>query len=188
MIHQIYVGGKPDKETLSLMKSVESVNKDQEYIFWDDARVKKTFPQFSFENYKHPSFFVDFLRIFILKQYGGWYVDTDCKCLKKLSLLNELCKDKEFITSVFDKGHVLLNNAVIYSQKKHFILDYLLKIKSAGVEYLHYYNNIILKNMDFSMQILGFYYLCGYNKLNREICVTEDTYIVHYFFNSHSGQ
>lgn len=84
-IHQIWIGDsskKPEK----LMNTWKSVHTDWEYILWDDASIEN----FGLRNYAQyklsPTYAgkADIARYEILYKMGGFFIDADSVCLKKI--------------------------------------------------------------------------------------------------------
>lgn len=94
IIHQIWVGpfDMPDMEK-EFVKKTKELNPDFTHILWNndtiprlnDVLLSKINRCFEIENY---AFAADILRIFLVKQYGGIYIDVDWKPYKGFSDLN----------------------------------------------------------------------------------------------------
>jgi hypothetical protein len=94
IIHQIWVGPyeMPDMEKYFISK-VKEKNPDYKHILWNNnnlpelpERVKEHMEYFTKEeNY---AFVADVLRIFLIREYGGIYMDVDWECHKGFGDLN----------------------------------------------------------------------------------------------------
>lgn len=96
IIHQIWVGPYeiPDREK-KYIRSIQEHHKDLEYIFWTNDnlpklpdKVEELFKIFELQkDYAHQA---DILRIFLIEQYGGVYLDIDFELVNGLdySLFN----------------------------------------------------------------------------------------------------
>lgn len=85
IIHQIWIGDsskKPEK----LIQTWKDVHSDWEYILWDDTAIKN----FELKNYAQyklsPTYAgkADIARYEILYKMGGFFIDADSVCLKKI--------------------------------------------------------------------------------------------------------
>lgn len=91
IIHQIWIGNKNEKPS-KLMDTWKDNHKDWEYILWDEETIEKL----QLKNLKQynlsPTFAgkADVARYEILYKMGGFFIDADSVCLKKIpdELLN----------------------------------------------------------------------------------------------------
>lgn len=199
-LHQIYIG-KMNKKTEELIDGVKQVNSDLKYIFWDKERVFDTYPELSSENYDDSNpvnniLKVDLVRFLILRDYGGWYLDTDCEAIKPLSNINNLVGDKDLITGIYysekrDTIKAVLNTHIIYSKKNGRIINLILnefnknigEILKIPFTTVFKFHNIVMKNMGFDVLLLGNEFLTGkvLNGNNDYIEKNGNTYVVHHF-------
>jgi mannosyltransferase OCH1-like enzyme len=88
IIHQIWVGPyqMPDRDK-EFVREVKEINSQWEHIFWDNnnlpklpEKIQKIYDFFEIhEDYAHQA---DILRLYLIKEYGGIYLDIDFKCIK----------------------------------------------------------------------------------------------------------
>lgn len=89
VIHYIWLGPKPlDKLSLKCMKTWERVLPDYEVVRWDDEKCKEIiegnlYARQAYELKKF-AFVSDYLRLYVLYHYGGIYMDTDVKVIKRI--------------------------------------------------------------------------------------------------------
>merc|ERR1712070_1358542 len=84
IIHQVWIGGELPHRFQRLAASWKRLHPDWEYKLWTDSDVKglRLRNRELFERAKNPGQKSDILRLEVLYQYGGLYVDTDFECLK----------------------------------------------------------------------------------------------------------
>lgn len=118
IIHQIYLGDNPlSEQELYWQKTWIDKNPDWSHVLWDDAKIesdlKITHPTV-FENCKSFAEKSDILRLEILYQFGGLYVDTDFECLKNI---DPLFQDREIV--LFLEKPKKICNAFFGSSKRN---------------------------------------------------------------------
>ena len=95
IIHQIWVGEEMPNHIKRALDWNRTINKNFEYILWNEERLYKEFGKNYIENILSeaiaPAFATNIFRLDILKKYGGIYMDADVKCLKEIS--TELFED-----------------------------------------------------------------------------------------------
>jgi mannosyltransferase OCH1-like enzyme len=84
-LHQIWVGPYeiPDKEKYFLERNKE-LNPDFKHILWTDSNLPELPEKIQelcnyFRDKKDYAFVADVLRIFLVYEYGGLYIDLDCR-------------------------------------------------------------------------------------------------------------
>jgi hypothetical protein len=156
-IHQIWIGPfeMPDREK-KLVEKIKILNPDYQHILWtndnlppiNDTLQKKINWFYEIENY---AFAADILRIFLVKEYGGLYIDVDWQPYKSFSDLklenhdgliiyhreytsgNELfgCKSNSgFIDYIFDRVMDSIYTAEFTPYWFNFYLKEYFKVKS----------------------------------------------------------
>lgn len=94
IIHQIWVGPYdiPEREKY-FIETVKNYNKSFEHVLWTDDKLPEL-PQNikilydAFRVQKDYAHMADVLRIFLVKEYGGLYIDVDFKPLKPFDLFD----------------------------------------------------------------------------------------------------
>lgn len=86
IIHQIWVGPYriPNREK-QLIENVKNHHPTFEHMFWTDENIPELPPVLKevydlFEIRKHYTFQADLLRIYLMYEYGGLYLDADFEC------------------------------------------------------------------------------------------------------------
>ncbi len=129
IIHQIWLGRKIPQEYKEFQDSWKSKHPEWEYILWNQDSLKKAFPagfynQNMFEQARHDGNFAkmaDVARYEILHEFGGLYVDCDCKCIKPFDILHQTFDFYAGLEHI--ANGLLVGNALIGSQPKHPILQ-----------------------------------------------------------------
>ena len=131
IIHQIWIGNK--NKPISLLKKYEDMcnNCNIKYMFWDENRINNEFPDL-FQNKLItlcPLFCgkVDIIRLYILKKYGGIYIDSD---IQMLGNIPDECWHYELFLSFedeYNRGN-LITNCLIGCKQNHPFIDKMLNI------------------------------------------------------------
>ena len=93
IIHQTYVNASVPKRWRKAQETCIVLHPDYEYKFWSDednlAFIAKEYPWFldTFIKYSHNIQRADVIRYFILAHYGGFYIDLDNGCKRRLDPL-----------------------------------------------------------------------------------------------------
>lgn len=87
IIHQFWMGDKPPPT--NAMNTVKNMNPDIEYMFWDEEKCKELLPikhkyQTKIDLMEELNGKCDMYRWYILKKYGGLFIDADILCLEKI--------------------------------------------------------------------------------------------------------
>ncbi len=87
IVHYIWFGGNPFPE--KIQQCIESWKKylsDYEFILWNESSFDVNSVLFTKQAYanKKWAFVSDYVRVYALNKYGGWYLDTDIEVLKPL--------------------------------------------------------------------------------------------------------
>jgi len=129
IIHQIWIGSELPERFKPLIESWQKNHPNWEYHLWDDEAVKEH--QFIsdkmrelFEKATNYGMKADILRVDLLYQYGGVYVDIDFRSLRPLDPLhhNHFCK---FYAACLGQSGVVANG-LIGSIPKHPLLTHLI--------------------------------------------------------------
>jgi len=127
ILHFIWVGYNPKPELV--LRCIESWKKycpDYEIKEWGNESLKEidnAYVREAFEAKKW-AFVSDYLRLYALKKYGGFYVDSDLEITQSL----DAYLNNKFISGYENyEGHVLPITALMGAQKQSFIIDRLLK-------------------------------------------------------------
>lgn len=88
IIHYIWFGGKPFPS--KVQECIDSWHKympEYQFILWDEKKFDVNSVPFTKQAYanKKWAFVSDYVRIYALNKYGGWYLDTDIEILKPLA-------------------------------------------------------------------------------------------------------
>ena len=87
IIHYIWFGGKPFPD--KVQKCIDSWHKylpDYKYILWNEDTFDVNSVAFTRQAYAHKkwAFVSDYVRMYALNKYGGWYLDTDVEILRPI--------------------------------------------------------------------------------------------------------
>lgn len=127
IIHQVWLG--PNRMAVRerrCCRLVKDLNPTWEYMFWTDdnspelpAAIQEVYDFFKAS--KQYAFQADVLRMYLLKEYGGLYVDVDFEPHKSFDNLAEL--DTFFLTWGHNQERIM--NGLFGSNKDHPIINQL---------------------------------------------------------------
>jgi len=114
IIHQVWIGGKmPDKEKRLCDEWKDECKKQGwEYMFWGNEEVKQYEIRNNniFERTKSVGQKSDIIRLQILEDYGGVYLDTDFKYIKMFD--DKMLTLDFFAGLTYDKKPVIMNSLI----------------------------------------------------------------------------
>jgi mannosyltransferase OCH1-like enzyme len=118
IIHQIWVGPEPiPLRERYFIRDIKLKNPNWEYMFWTDSNlpelpnnIKEIYNIFGKD--KQYAFQADILRLYVIKEYGGLYVDVDFQPLNSFDGLEES-------STIFCSWNNLLLNGFFGADKNH---------------------------------------------------------------------
>lgn len=157
IVHYIWFGGNPyPPKVQHCIKSWKTHLPDYKFILWNentfDVKTCK-FTQQAFENKKW-AFVSDYVRIYALYNYGGWYLDTDVEIIRPLNPF----ENKRIVLGVDENGAL---TALMGSEKGHSFWKTLLD-KYNGMHF-------ILKNGKFNMTVNNIYIQAELSKYGYQV-------------------
>lgn len=203
IIHYCWLGGaeKPPN-VLKCIKSWRKFCPDYEIIEWNETNLDISTNMYTKQAYdaKKWGFVPDYLRLWIIYNYGGIYLDTDVQVITSLdNLLTDTVfmgfEDDEVVALGLGFG-AIKGNKIIYDHMQ--IYNELLFINEDGTlnctaspeyttEFLKRYGNF---NSSKGIQTFGdlkLYpeeFFCPKNNVNGEINITKNTLTIHHFDGS----
>lgn len=175
IVHYIWFGGKPFPEKVK--KCIDSWKvylPEYEFKLWNEDSFDVNSVTFTKEAYanKKWAFVSDYVRVFALYNYGGWYLDTDIEILRPLSRF----EDHRIVLGTDHDGAL---TALMGSEKGH----------PYWKEIIDFYNGIQFVNQDgsFNMTVnnthlqgilekYGYVFENKYQELREGIVVYPDDY------------
>lgn len=124
-IHQIWLGGIIPLQYAEWGESFKELHPDWEYKLWTDLDIDNI-PEINkniWNNLRFVGAKSDYLRYILLNKYGGFYFDTDFRCLKSLEPLLKFT----FVTGVGYLNKPELYNGFIASIPDNAIMKALIK-------------------------------------------------------------
>lgn len=208
IIHQIWVGPNTPPEHFTRWQALLlKLHPDWHYKLWTDADVA----QLTLVNKKYYDAETnygakaDILRLELLDQFGGVYVDIDFECLKPFDPLHHLTDFYiGFFQAIYMRGRARINNGLIASAQGHPIIKQLIiEIGKNRDQYpdLSSWSGILARNgPDFVTKVLHEYlpsmpganvvlpsnYLYPWSGApkNLQLHVQPETIAIHYFASS----
>lgn len=191
------------------IKCIDSWKKhlpDYELILWNEDNFDIHSNQYVKEAYeaKKYAFVTDYVRLHVLYNHGGIYMDTDVEVLKSLDRFLEHgaftgCENEEMCvtgTMGAEKGHEWIKSLLMYYEGRNFLLpdgshDKTTNTKTITNTTINKFGWIpkdthqILKG---DLNIYPFDFFCAKNFKTGEIEITNNTYTIHHFSGSwHTG-
>lgn len=127
IIHHIWLGSELPQKYVPFINSFKKFNPDWKFILWDEKKILEL-PDFKFKkefckisNFGTKS---DIARYEILKQYGGFYFDTDFECLKSL---DEIADTSSFVAGLQFYDQPGFGNAMMASAPDTFLINEILR-------------------------------------------------------------
>lgn len=200
IIHYCWINTK-DKEYPALVKNcIESWKKylpDYKIIEWNQNNFDINISPFVKEAYETGkyAFVADYIRLYVLYNYGGIYLDTDVKVLKSF---DDLLNNKAFIcfegddaiassTIGAEKNNYLIECLLKYYDNRHFIdANGKLNMLPNTTIFANIFKNkgFIINNKFQKNEYITIYpreYFSPKNFITGEINITSNTYAIHLF-------
>ena len=202
-IHYIWVGGNP--LTPLAEKCIESWKKycpDYEIVRWDESNFDVNQNQYCKEAYENKkwAFVSDYIRLKVLYEEGGIYMDTDVEVVKPL--------DKFLSNPAFSgfENDTMIPTGIIAAEKynpwvykllkeyddKHFVkkngsFDLTTNVETITKVTQEHSPNLVLNNTYQDLGDVVFYtkdYFCPIDYQAKELLKTENTHTIHWFAGS----
>lgn len=204
IIHQIWLGSKePPLLFNRCQKSWIKYHPDWEYKLWTDKDVKmlKMINQQYYDEETNYGAKSDILRLEILNQFGGIYVDVDFECLKPFDSIHHLC---DFYIGFFQANYLRstarMNNALIAAQPGHPLIKVLIDeiansrtersiLERTGPDFVTkvLHNNFMKASGINIVFPSNYFYPWTGPKKNLQLVVMPETFAIHYYASSWSG-
>lgn len=200
-IHYCWFGnGKFPKLAQKCLESWKKFCPDYEIICWNEEKFDlniNTYVKEAYENKKY-AFVTDYVRLYVLYNYGGIYMDTDVEVLKSL---DEFLQHKAFSgfenetdipTGIMgsEKGVKIFKELLNYYESIHFKKkDGTLDITSNVTTITNIMKNKGLKQNNELQTVEEFTlypkeYFCPIDYPTKTKTITENTYTIHWFSGS----
>ena len=207
IIHYCWLSNDPIPESMqTYMKSWKEHLPDYEFMVWNFNRFNKDqsiWVQEAFEKKKY-AFAADYIRLYAVYNYGGFYLDMDVEVLKSfddlLHLRNAICWQDGFDgfeAACFgaEKGATWLKNCLDYYQNRHFIdsnnkmelkplpniMEDSLKENGFAIESVSSINEVQDTENPKYIAVLPNYFFSPKSYRTGVIDQTEQTYSIHHF-------
>lgn len=203
IIHYCWFGGNPLPEQVKKMISTWKKNcPDYEIKEWNENNFDLDLCIYAKEAYtaKKWAFITDYVRLKVIYDYGGIYMDTDVEVCKNLDDLlkwdafSGFESDKDIPTGTMGSvaGNEWIEYLLSYYDGRHFIkkdgsLDLTTNVETITNMTCEKYH-ITLDNkfqiFGHNMCLYPFVYLCAKRHSDGTIHATENTYTIHHFAGS----
>lgn len=202
IIHYCWVGGK--KKSKLIKKCIKSWQKycpDYEIREWNDDNIDFSACKYAEETYKAKKFGLtsDYVRYFVLYNYGGIYLDVDVELIKPI---DHLLQNKFLGCDYSASAQGYLNTGLIFGCEKgdKFCQDMLLEYSEARFNLpdgtknysaqpertTRYFEKLGYKKENIKQEVAGYTiypseYFSPKNVDGTEINITENTYSIHHY-------
>lgn len=198
-IHYVWFGGEKPEKVLKCIESWKKILPDYKIIEWNEKNfdVEKEIKENKFfrECYKRKlwAFVSDYIRVKILYEYGGVYLDTDMEIIKDISPLLEtklfLGYENEDTMSFGIVGTVPKNDVFkrfyefyqeeIWSSPLHIITSIFTEIVKEK------YGDIsVIPKEEITVYHREYFYPYNHDEEFTKECITKNTYAIHWWGKS----
>ena len=199
-IHYVWLGGGKNNFTNICINSWHENMPDYEIIEWNEHNLdldkicKENLFFAECRKRKLWAFMADYLRLYVLYNYGGIYLDVDVQAIKSFSPLlnNNLFIGYEYCTRL-GEGVVTHGTGVIACEAKNPVIKKCLDFYDTDIwnSDIYYVPSILTRVFDETEEdkyrIYPVDYFAPYDfrkkQFNRN-CITENTYAIHWFEGS----
>jgi mannosyltransferase OCH1-like enzyme len=130
IIHHIWIGGNPFPEDFEYYRNRWITNHpDWDYKFWTDDNLPTLYNQKTFDSTEGIVLKADLLKIDLLYQFGGIFVDSDMDSYKNIETI---LKNIEIFSCGEKEG--IIGNAIIGSIPKHPLMLKILEAMPKSIE------------------------------------------------------
>lgn len=175
IIHYIWFGHSAYPEKVqSCINSWKYLLPDYQFMLWNEKSFDVYSITFTKEAYERKkwAFVSDYVRLYALYTYGGWYLDTDIEVVKSFSDLLE----HRVVLGTDDKGCL---DAVIGAEKRHPYIESVLR-KYENMSFVlpdHSLNmEVINSNLQKELKKYGYVIKNSHQQLPEGITVYPDDY------------
>lgn len=200
VIHYCWFGRNPKPKLFEkCLKSWKKYCPDYEIVEWNEDNFEINSNLYTKEAYecKKWAFVTDYVRLYVLYNFGGIYMDTDVEVLKPLDrfLNHEAFSGFENETSIptgimaSEKGNDLFKHLLDYYTDRHFIVDGKMDVTTNVVTITK-----LLSQMGFcpnnqyqvihGFALYPYDYFCPQDFATGSLTVTENSYTIHHFAGS----
>lgn len=200
VIHYCWFGGnKLSKTAENCITSWEKYCPDYEFIRWDESNFDICSNQYVLEAYKNKkwAFVTDYVRLFVLYNYGGIYMDTDVELVNSLDQFLKYeaftsCENEKFcVTGLMAarKHHPWIKGLLEYYDNKKFILDdggfditpNTEVITDYTIQNYGWRSSNMYQELKNGLVIFPFEYFCAKDYETGKVHLTENTHAIHHF-------
>lgn len=201
-IHYCWFGGKPlPEEAKKYIESWKKFCPDYEIIEWNEKTFdlsQNIYVKEAYENKKW-AFITDYVRLWVIYNYGGIYMDTDVEVLKNLDtfLQHKAFSGFESNSSITtgimagEKGNNWFKLQLDYYENRHFVNpDGTLDLTTNVTTITNITKNnypIVLDNTYQNLNDIVIYpndYFCPKDHFTGKIIITDNTLCIHHFAGS----
>lgn len=154
IIHQIWVGDfKLPRREQKLVNEIRDMHPEYEYMFWTVPPKLPDNVQYWYDKFysiKNYAFCADLLRIWVVKEFGGFYLDVDFKLVKPLD--DFLNYDGLFL--YHNEEDLTIPNNIFGAKKNLDVLNYC--IEEIHINYSWYgpswFGNVVKSSLGFNYE------------------------------------
>lgn len=201
IIHYCWFGGKPlPNDVINYIESWKQFCPDYEIKQWDESNFNLEICNYVKEAYeaKKWAFITDYVRLYVMVNEGGIYMDTDVEVIKSLDpfLDNKAFsgfEDGHFVPTgimACEKGFPLFEEMLHFYDNKHFLNEdgtYDLTTNVITITDICLKHGLKTNNMFQVIDGFSLYpkeYFCPKDYITGELHITDNTVTIHHFSGS----
>lgn len=202
IIHFCWFGmGKMPDEVSKTVNNWKKILHDYEFMLWDESTFNVNMHPYTKEAYNHKkyAYVTDYVRLYVLKLYGGIYMDTDVDVIKSLDIFLENraftgCEsDQMCVTGIMGAvpNHPWINDLISHYDNLHFenngelsLIPNTKFITEVTIQKYGWKQKNIYQELQHGLVIYPFNVLCAKNWETGKIEISDDTYTIHNFSGS----
>lgn len=200
VIHYCWFGKNPIPERMEkCIQSWKIMCPDYEIICWDESNFDIKINSFVERAYseKKWAFVTDYARLWVVYNYGGFYLDTDVELLKSLDTLRQHdlylgCEGESYINTGLGFGAITKNEIIRENMKIYEDMDFHNMDKEFSVRPCPFYTTQLLKEKGVkfpincitpvgNMVIYPNEYFNPYDWAKQKLKITPNTYSIHHY-------
>lgn len=198
IIHYCWLSGEEYPELIQkCINSWKEKLPDYEIKLWSTENFDVNICRYTKEAFevKKYAFVSDYVRLYVLYNEGGIYLDSDIEVLRKFDdLLSNhafTCFEKNHSVAAWifgsEKGNPLFKDFLDYYEGKPFILsngEYDLTPNPIPITDICVKNGLVLNGVEQDLGNIKIYpkdYFCPYDRATEELNITDNTYAIHYY-------
>jgi len=195
-IHMCWFGNKKiSNKNIENVEICKKINKNFNFKLWNEdifneENFYNNYVEYCLKNNKYANL-SNYARIYLIKKFGGIYLDIDVKCIK--SFENLLLKFENKFENIYafesPNNCDYINNAIFVGKKENEFIklaykEFLNKFNGeepANISSPHFITELIKTNLFKNVLVVkrDYFYPYYFNEEFNDNCITENTFCIH---------